>query len=337
MNIEDIAKLAGVSRSTISRVLNNRSDVSERTRQKVMRIIEENNYRPNPAARTLVTQRTRVIGVLVPHSVTSFASPYLPTLLQGIDDASHQRDYATLLWWGKYGEEEERFTKRILHDNPLMEGLIVAFHNIDNALIGRMVETGIPFVMVERPGQYIDQISYVTIDNVKAGRVATEHLISLGRRRIGHISGPMQTVDGIDRLTGYRYTLDRSGIPFNPDLVIEGQFDIDGGYMAMKELLKQNVDALFAGNDDTAVGAMQAIREAGLRIPEDIAVIGFDDLQPALSFGMKLTTIHQPVRQKGATAAALLLDMIEGNAPEPQRIILPTSLIVRESTVSQER
>ena len=332
MNIEEIAKLAGVSRSTISRVLNNRSDVSERTRQKVMRVIEENNYRPNPAARTLVTQHTRVIGILVPHSVVSFASPYLPTLLQGIGDTAHERDYATLPWWGQYGAEEERFTRRILHKNQLMEGLIVAFHSVDNVLISRMIETQIPFVMVERPTQFIDQISYVTIDNEAGAYAAVEHLISLGRCRIGHISGPMERVDGIDRLNGYRRALEKHHIPYNPDLVIEGQFDINGGYEGMREMLKRGVDAVFAGNDDTAAGALQAMREAGTRVPADVALVGFDDLEPALGFRTELTTIHQPVRQKGAAAASMLLDIIEGTVSIPQRVILPVHLIVRQTT-----
>ncbi len=331
LNLEDIAKLAGVSRSTVSRVINDRSDVSESTRKKVMRIIDEHNFRPNLAARTLVTQRSKVIGTLLPQSPTALSSLYFPNLLEGIGDTTHQRDYATLLWWGQSGEEEQRFTKRILQKNQLMEGLIIAAHTLDNSLIQRIFETKIPFVMVERPAIFNDQINYVTVDKVAGAKTPVEHLINLGRRRIGHITGILVNVDGMDRLTGYRNALERHNLPMDPDLIVEGHFNQKFGYLGMKQLLKQGVDAVFAGNDDSAVGALQALREARVRIPADVALVGFDDVTSALDFAPQLTTIHQPIRQKGALATALLLDLIEGKVKSPQHILLPTHLVIRQS------
>jgi DNA-binding LacI/PurR family transcriptional regulator len=320
MNIEDIARLAGVSRSTVSRVLNERSDVSERTRQKVMEVIEANRYQPSHAARTLATQRTRVIGVLVPHAATSFFSPYLPTLLQGIGDSTHERDYSTLLWWGQYGEEEERLTRRILDANQLMEGLIVAFHAVDNVLVERIVKTNIPFVMVERPTQFADQISYVTVDNVQGARTA-----------VGHITGHMHNIDGIVRCESYRQTIRDHGLVYEPELIVEGQFDIKSGYQGMKELLKLGVDAVFTGNDNIAAGALHALIEDGIKVPDDIALVGFDDLPPVMDIKPELTTIHQPVREKGAKAAHLLLDMLECRVTEVQHHVLPAPLVIRDS------
>jgi len=331
LNLEDIARLAGVSRSTVSRVINHHPNVSDATRQKVLQIIEEQNFRPNLAARTLVTQRTRVIGILIPHAVAVFTPYYFPTLLQGIGDTTHERDYATLLWWGQSGAEEERFTRRILQQNRLMDGLIIASATVDDPLIPRMLQMKIPFVMVERPLYFADQISYVTIDNVQGAKMAVDHLIKLGRRRIGHLTGSLNNVDGQDRLTGYRLALQEHGIPFNPDYVVEAQFTRKAGYTGMKELLQRDVDAVFAGNDDAAVGALQAMHEANVCIPEDIALVGFDDLPTALDFTPQLTTIHQPIREKGATATSVLLDIIEGMVEAPRHVLLPTELVIRES------
>lgn len=331
LNLEDIARLAGVSRSTVSRVINDQPNVSENTRQRVWQIVEEHNFRPNLAARSLVTQRTRVIGIFYPHPLQAFTPYYFPTLLQGIVDTTHDRDYATLLWWAQSSEEKERFSKRILQQNRLMDGLIIASAPIDDPLIQRIVELEIPFVMVERPTRFEDKIGSVTIDNVKAAQVAVEYLISLGRRRIGHITGAMNNIDGRDRVTGYRQALEAQGLPFDPALVVEGKFNRNSGYLGMKELLTRNLDAVFAGNDDMAVGALQALNEAGVRIPHDVAVVGFDDLPTALESSPQITTVHQPIQEKGALATGLLLDLIEGVTEEPRQIILPTHLVIRQS------
>lgn len=331
LNLEDIAELAGVSRSTVSRVINGRSDVSEKTRERVLRVIEEHNFRPNHAARSLVTHRTQTIGILVPQPVTAFNSRYFPTLLQGVGDVTHERDYATLLWWGQPGEEEERFSRRILQQNQLVEGLILASHTIDTGLVQRMVQTKIPFVMVERATQFADKISYVTIDNVSAAQDAVEHLIRLGRRRIAHISGLLTNIDGIDRLAGYRNALEKHGIPFDEQLVLEGEFNFRSGYRCMKHLLAYDIDAVFVANDDSAVGVLQALYESGVRVPDDIAVIGFDNSTATFDYAPQLTTVHQPVQQKGAVATALLLDLIEGVVKDPQHVVLPTHLVVRHT------
>ncbi len=331
LNLEDVAKIAGVSRSTVSRVINDHPNVSDSTREKVLKVIEEQNFRPNLAARTLVTQRTRVIGVLTPHSVAVFTPYYFPVLLQGIGDTTHERDYATLLWWGQSGDEEERFSRRILLQNRLMDGLIISSAPVDDPLIPRMLESKIPFVLVERATRFTDQISYVTVDNVQAAQMAVEHLIKLGRRRIGHITGALNNIDGIDRLTGYHNALQKHNIRYDPPLVAKGEFTRRSGYSGMNELLSRGVDAVFAGSDDTAVGALQAMQERGVRVPDDIALVGFDDLPTALDFKPEITTVHQPIQEKGARAAALLLDLIEGVVDRPQHVLLPTHLVIRES------
>lgn len=332
-NLEDIARKAGVSRSTVSRVINNEPYVSERTRAKVQAIIDSEGFSPNPAARMLVTQRTRVIGVVIPHTLLiTFQDPYYyPTLLQGVSETTHDRDYATLLWWGQSRDEEERFAQRLLRQNRLMDGLILASATSSDPLIQKLVDLGTPFVMVERPARFEDRISYVSVDNVQAAQNAVAHLLSLGRRRVGTITGALDNVDGQDRLVGYRNALEMAGIPFNPALVAEGRFTHQSGVVGARRLVREKVDAIFAANDISAIGAMQAIKDAGLRVPDDIAIIGFDDLPNSVQSTPQLSTVRQPIQQKGIIAAGLLLDLIEGKVEGPQHVILPTQLIVRQS------
>lgn len=331
-NLEDIARKAGVSRSTVSRVINNEPYVSEATRAKVQAIIEAEGFSPNPVARMLVTQRTRVIGVVIPHTLQiAFQDPYyFPTLLQGVSEATYSHDYATLLWWGHSRMEEEHFHQRILQ-NKLMDGLIIASATSNDPLLGHVLETGIPFVTVERPLRYENDINYVSVDNVQAARNAVEHLISLGRRCIGHITGALDNTDGQERLTGYRQAIEASGLEFDPALVAEGRFTHQSGYIGAKALLKQRVDAIFAANDISAMGAFQAMNEAGVRVPEDVALVGFDDLPISVQVKPHLTTVRQPIQQKGNLATSLLIDLIEGRTEGPRQIILPTQLIIRET------
>lgn len=332
-NLEDIARKAGVSRSTVSRVINNEPYVSERTRAKVRAVIDAVGFSPNLAARMLVTQRTRVIGVVIPHTLlVTFQDPYYyPTLLQGVSEATNEHDYATLLWWGQSYDDEDRFARRILQQNRLMDGLIVASAVSDDPLIPRLVDLGIPFVTVERPAGYEDRVSYVSVDNIQAAQNAVTHLISLGRRRVGTITGALDNVDGQDRLTGYRTALQNAGLPFDPALVAEGRFTHQSGAIGARKLLKAGADAIFAGNDISAQGALETLKEAGVRVPEDIAVIGFDDLPNSVQATPQLSTVRQPIQQKGIVATNLLLDLIEGRVEGPRQILLPTQLVIRQT------
>lgn len=332
-SLEDIARKAGVSRSTVSRVINNEPYVSESTRLRVQAVIEQENFVPNPAARMLATQRTRVIGVVVPHSVQVMFqdSYYFPALLQGVSETTYARDYATLLWWGQSRHDEERFHQRILQQNRLMDGLIIASASSDDPLIPKLVEMGTPFITVERPNRSHGEISYVSIDNVQAAQNAVQHLAQLGRKRIGIITGDLSNSDAQDRLDGYRKAIEAIGLQFDPALVAEGHFNQQSGYLGAKRLIKQKIDAIFAANDITAVGALQALHEAGLRVPDDVSVVGFDDLPIAVQTLPQLTTVRQPIMHKGIMATNLLLDMIEGTLKGPQQVILPTQLVIRQS------
>lgn len=329
MNLEEIAKRTGFSRSTVSRVINNHPNVRESTRKKVLEVVRELNYQPHAAARSLATRRTQVIGIAIPQAVTNvFTDPFFPVLIQGVMRVCNRHDYAAMLWLG--GQEEEKHFSRRALGSGLIDGVIVSSAVLDDPLIPRLQGGDIPFVVVGRhPG--IEDLWYVDVDNRNGARMAVSHLLRQGYRRIGTLSGPLNTVPGQDRLAGYRDAMQTRGMAVEPDLIVEGDFSRDSGYEAMHILLQQDIDAVFVANDSMAVGAMRAISEAGRRIPEDVAIVGFDDLPPATSVTPPLTTVRQPVEQLGATAAEILIERLQDVDVGPKRIILPTELIVRAS------
>ncbi len=332
LSLEDIAAKAGVSRSTVSRIINNSPNVSEKTRQSVLAVIAQEGYTPNPAARALVTQRTQAIGVIIPLAPLTFFEDafYFPTLLQGISSTTSQRDYAMMLWLNQSEEDDQKFYDRIIR-NRLMDGVIIASAARGEPLIDHFMHSGAPFVLVEDPCMNTDQISFVSIDNVTAAREGVAYLIALGRKRIGHITGNLHIADGSDRVEGYRQALCAAGLEVDETLIVEGNFSHRSGYEGMKKLLPRGVDAVFAGNDITARGVLQALQEARVRVPDDIALIGFDDLPTANHVTPKLTTVRQPIEEKGALAASILLDLIENPGSAPRQVLLPTRLVIRES------
>jgi LacI family transcriptional regulator len=332
MNLEDIAKKAGVSRSTVSRVINDDPNVNTQTREHVWHVIRQENFQPNPAARALVRRRTEIIGVAIPTTENIFFTDndYFTRILAGVSQMTRQRDYAMLLWLGELTDDDERLMQRV-SNNRLMDGLVIASLGHDHPLFKRLMTLRQPFVMIDRPLEYDDQISYVSIDNVGAADEATTHLIKLGRRRIAHITGNMTFSDGQDRLDGYKNALRRAGLPIDPNLIAEAYFSQHAGYEAAKRLFPHKPDAIFAADDIIAIGALQAAHEAGIHVPDDLSLVGFDDVDVASKSSPMLTTVRQPVQEKGVAAAKLLIDLIQNQIEGPQRILLKTELIIRES------
>jgi LacI family transcriptional regulator len=332
LNLEDIGAKAGVSRSTVSRVINNDPNVSETTRVRVLRVIEDMGYVPNMAARALVTRRTQVIGVVIPQRLTTiFNEPYyFPALLHGIANVFNARDYSMMLWVEEDHHDPQRFYDRIVR-NRLIDGLIVASISQKSPFVNKMVEVDMPLVLTERPPQPLSHHSYVTIDNVAAAHRAVTHLIRLGRRKIAHITGDMTNPDALERLEGYRQALRDSGLPADPSLIVEGNFSRQSGYHGTKILLPRGIDAVFASNDQAALGVLDALQESTRRVPDDVAVVGFDDLPAAATSTPPLTSVRQPVQDRGARAAQLLLDYVEGVEKDVRQVLLPTELVIRES------
>ncbi len=326
--LEEIARLAGVSRSTVSRVINHHPSVRPEVRERVWRIIREVGYHPHAAARNLATRRTHVVGVVIPETLPKvFSDPYFPAVLRGISDTLTEHGYHLLLSLLSPLQEED-FYRQVLRGR-LVDGIIVLSAQITDPLIGRAHREGLPVVSI---GRYAEPgVSYVDADNVEGGRMATEHLLRLGRRRVATIAGPQTMAPGIDRLEGYRLALQAYGVGLRPEWIAEGDFTEAGGYIAMRRLLPAQPDAVFVASDLMAVGALKAIREAGLRVPEDIALVGYDDVELARFTDPPLTTVRQPISELGRVAVQLLLRQLEEGVREPQRVILPTELVIRSS------
>lgn len=330
LTLEEIGKLAGVSRSTVSRVINNHPNVSDKVRNRVERIIKETEYSPHLAARTLASQRSYVIGLVIPRSVQAFfGDPYFSRLTQGIAQAANVYDYTFSLFLLENREVEDRLIPRVTRPG-LIDGLVVQSTSADDKVLNRVLNGSIPYVIAGRPLEYTN-VTYIDVDNVSGAGMAVDHLINLGRTRIGTITGPMAVSPGVDRKAGYIKSLQQHGLPIDENLIVEGNFTEESGYLGARQILPHKPDAFFVASDQMAIGVLHAIKEAGLRIPEDIAVVGYDDLAPARYADPQLTTIRQPVLRFGIAAFELLLKFIEGTVTTPQQKILDVELIVRDS------
>ncbi|MGB3715281.1 MAG: LacI family DNA-binding transcriptional regulator [Candidatus Promineifilaceae bacterium] len=330
LTLEDIADLAGVSRSTVSRVINNHPSVSEVVRHRVWEIVEETGYRPHPAARSLASQRTSIIGLVIPRRVhTFFTDPYFPRLTEGIAQACNEHRYMLSLFLF-YTEEDERNLFPTISRPGLVDGLIIQSTHAADEMFVQLNESVVPTIVVGRPMQVSD-LSYVDVDNVSGAFTAVRHLFHLGRRRISTITGPLDTTVGLDRYEGYQKALSESRLPFDRRLCSEGDLSESSGYYSAQRLLPLKPDALFVASDIMAVGALRAIREKGLNIPEDIAIVSFDDLPPATRTTPPLTTVRQPIRRLGIELVNSLLDIIQNGPLPPRRVVFGTELVIRES------
>ncbi len=332
LTLEEVGKLAGVSRSTVSRVINQSPGVRDDVRQRVWKVIRETGYQPHAAARSLVTRRTRIIGAIIPQAAsTLFIDPFFSLLLCGITETCNDHGYYLMLTLFNGPGTEEELYRRLVHSGHL-DGVIVASTPKDDPLIPTLLDDGVPFILVGRHSD--SRAGYVDFDNVSAARMAVEHLIRLGHRRIATVTGPLSMASGEDRLAGYCQALEAHRIPVQEALIVEGDYTEGSGAMGMQRLLSASPTAVFVASDTMAIGALKALREANLRVPEDIALVGFDDIPVAAALEPALTTVRQPIESLGSLAADLLLNLLE-NSPDTQapahRVILPAKLIVRHS------
>jgi DNA-binding LacI/PurR family transcriptional regulator len=330
--LDELAQLVGVSRATISRVINGGS-VAPATRERVMAALERTNYRPNVAARTLASGRSGVVGVVMhidPQSL--FGDAYFSQLLQGMSEALSERAAGMMVWLGNRTKEE---TLDQILAVGLLDGVIVTADALEDPLVDGLLASNVPTVLVGH--RSADRTaSYVDVDHVRAADIVTTHLVTVGRRRIGHISGRRGTVAGEDRITGYRHAMERARLSTD-GLIVEGDFSEQAGVARGNDLLDRGVDGIFCANDATAAGALDSIRARGLRVPDDVALAGFDDLDFAARLDPPLTTMRQGVRDQGGEAAHVLFELVRDPEGGPRRVILPTELIVRRSTAGGVR
>jgi DNA-binding LacI/PurR family transcriptional regulator len=321
----------------VSRVVNGGEGVREPLAERVRRAVAELGYVPNQAARSLVTKRHDAVAVVVAEPESRvFADPFFALQLRGISKelTAHDTQLVLLLTEGR---EDHARVGRYLAGGHVDGALVFSLH-FDDPLPGLIQRAGMPVVFGGRPGwsDGTDEVVYVDSDNRGGARRAVRHLVGLGRGRVGHITGALDQTSAVDRLEGYRDVLPDA----DPALVAEGDFTPAGGERAMRELLDRcpGLDAVFAANDLTASGALRVLRERGLRVPDDIAVVGFDDMLPlAEQTDPPLTTVRQDIEEMGRLMARLLLDRLDrrpadGTAADlPSGVVLPTTLVRRAS------
>ncbi|SMB93451.1 transcriptional regulator, LacI family [Thermanaeromonas toyohensis ToBE] len=320
-----MAKRAKVGISTVSRVLNNSGYVSPKTRERVLKAIEELNFEPNYLAKSLSSGKTRTIALILP----DITNPFFPAIARGVEDAVKRKEYHVILCNTDGDSQQEALHAKALREKAV-DGLIFTASSKNNKHVLELVEVGIPVVLIDRrvEGNNLDA---VLVDNVAGAYEATKYLIGLGHKYIGFIAGPDVTT-ALERQEGYCRALKEAGIEVKEKLIQPGNFRYESGYTGALNLLEYGVTAILAANDLMALGAMRAIEEKGLRIPQDIAVVGFDDIPLASLVKPALTTVNQPAYQMGALAAEILLERIEGKrAGEPKEVILTPSLVIRES------
>ena len=333
-SIKDIARAAGISHSTVSRALNDSPLVNAETKARVRRLAQDLGYSPDAAARSLVMGRTRTVGVVV----TTIADPFAAVVVEGIERTAYAHGYSLILTASNDEPPREIAAVEMLRSKRV-DAVIVTSSRVGALHQERLHSTGVPVILLNSHSQQQMPNAYsVRVDDVHGGRLATEHLLGLGHRRIAHVTGPEGHSPSSDRLAGYRSALAAAGIDYDPACIVGGTGRLDGGREALRSLLtlRERPTAVFCYNDMTAIGLLSAARNTGVASPRDLAVVGFDDIPLAAHVAPALTTIAQPMFELGERAMnmALVLMGHEEIAPcDVTDVILQGQLIVRESTL----
>lgn len=329
--LEEVGAVAGVSRATVSRVINRSPKVSPEARTAVERAIRKLGYTPNRAARSLVTRRTDVIALFVSEPEERvFSDPIFASVVRGMSAATAEADMTLVLVIARGRDERERVRHYLRRDH--VDGVVLMSLHGDEPLPRQLARDGMPAVQIGRPLGRAG-VPYVDADNRGGARLAVEHLLERGRRTIATVTGPSNMNAGVDRLDGYRDAIGAAGLELRPALVEEGDFGEASGYAAVQAMLAREpaIDGVFAASDLMAVGAIRALREAGRDVPGDVAVVGFDDAPLAGHSVPPLTTVRQPLDEMTRTTAELLLAQIAGERAA-RRVVCPTELVVRQSS-----
>jgi LacI family transcriptional regulator len=332
-----IAGELGVSITTVSKVLNNREDIGDATRARVLAKVAELGYQPNAVARSLTLRRTHTLGVVIPDLMHSF----FVEIVAGLESVASARGYGILLCSSSEDPAKERQELDMLRQRQV-DGIILGSANAsgNTDLLQQLTSLGVGLVMIDRDDHPDVRCDRVVTDDEEVGRLATAHLIEQGRKAIGHITGT-SVLHARRRADGYRAALKAAGVKARPEWMVRGGFKEADGYRGMNRLLalKPRVDAVFAANDPSAIGAMKAIWDAGLRVPQDVAVVGAGDIALGDLLRVPLTTVSWSREEQGKAAAKLLLDRIEerpdGGPLRPRRVVIPPRLVRRESSGSK--
>lgn len=326
--IYDVASRAGVSPATVSRVLNARTDVSPVLAGRVHAAVEELNYRPNGVARNLRKRATTVWGLII----SDIGNPFFTAMVRGVEDAAHEAGYSLVLCNSDDDlDKEQRYVEVALAEQ--MAGVIITPASEAATDLAALLDRNIPVVAVDRRLARGD-VDTVLVDNVRGAQLATDHLIEAGCRRIACITGPTRTTTAAERLEGFQQAHKKAGLDVDPALVVQENFKEDGGYDGAQQLLRldRSPDGIFVANNLMTVGALEALVDAGVEIPHDMLMVGFDDIPWARLTRPRLTTVNQPTYDMGREAGRLLAARIAAEAGVARTIVLPPSLQVRESS-----
>lgn len=329
--IRDVAKLAGVSVTTISRFINKNGYVNAITEQKIKQAIETLRYEPNSVARGLAGKKTKTVALILP----DISNPFFSELARAVEDVAQMYGYTVILCNSDdQGSKEKTYIDVLM--NKYIDGFVFASHTIVKNDVTQLMEKNIPFVVLDRaPAE--GECSIVRSKNRDGARIAVKHLLEIGCRKIAHIYGPQDLTTARQRLIGYEETV--KDYPwYTPSLLESGDFRIDGGMRAVEQLMKRHpdVDGLFAGNDLMAVGALKALHRMGYKVPEQVAVCGFDGIRMTEITQPELTTVAQPIYEIGAMVTRILIKKIEGILEQNETYELDVKLIERESTTRRK-
>lgn len=326
--IKDVAKLAGVSVSTVSRALNGSGYVDKTTEERVMAAIKQLNYKPSQVARGLVSKKTKTFGLILP----DITNPFFPEVARGAEDEASRYGYNIMLCNSDWNVAKEKMYLNIMQEK-CVDGIILVGSKIDDDYIKMLSNLSIPVVLLDRSTSL--DIHSICTNNILGSYMATKHLIEQGYKTIAHISGPHQSPSAKNRLLGYRRALEESDIPFDLVLVIEGDYRITGGSLAMQRLLRLNAvpDAVFCANDFMAIGALEVLQEAGVKVPDEVALVGYDGIYLSKHLYPKLTTVVQPTYQMGTAAVQVILETLGNEEGKYKHIEFDPVLKVRESSV----
>ncbi|MBM7622545.1 LacI family DNA-binding transcriptional regulator [Sporohalobacter salinus] len=333
LTIKDIAKKAGVSIATVSRVLNDKPDVSEDTKKEIQSIINELGYNPSGVARGLVLSQTYTIGLIIP----DISNPFFPAVARGVEDEAKKSGYSVIFCNTDNNKKDEKEAIQLMK-NKKVDGIILSLSIHNKQELKSLKENGFPVVQIDR--KIPDSaLAAVTIDNVLSGYRAVEYLVKLGHKSLGHITGDLNTKTAQDRLKGFKQATKELEAVYKNEWILEGDYSKKAGYEGMKTILKQDErpEAVFIANDLMALGAYEAVYNYGLEIPDDISIIGHDDIEVASIVKPELTTIVQPKYQLGVEAAKILIKQIENeDLADRKEIVLDPELVVRDSTGKEQ-
>src|SRR6056297_205532 len=331
LTIKDIAKKAGVSVATVSKVMNGYDDIGEVTKAKVLKIIKENNYRPNANAQSLRTNKSFLVGLFFKdHQDSGVKHPFFRGIISGLEERLLENNYDMILFSANW-EDQFSYLEKCQFRN--VDGAILMGVPKDDPKLPELLKAKIPSVFIDLD-IFDDKASYIISDNEKGAREAVRHLAELGHQKIAVIEGEEITIPTQKRLAGYKAEMKAQNLEVKDEWIIQGRFSVDGGVKAMEKILKleDRPTAIFCMGDEIAVGAMQTIKEAGLNVPDDFSIVGFDDIEISQYLNPALTTIRQQKDEMGIEAANMVLEMINNPEKKVEPEIIDIEFILRNST-----